>query len=373
MPICCIYWQMILREFIQVFPETKTFTSRWLQDSSIPNCTLDIEVVGKLKVWQLKKQYTSYGTKIAFMSPTIVGKIFAYQPQIIFADTFCLWTLLILFIKPIGKWKVILSYEGSSPGVDYRNSFLRLLVRKYMARKADALVTNTNAGKKYLVEVLKANKNKVFTYSYFVPNSKLFQLDNVVKSVDKATILSSNIRPIFIFIGRLIPRKGVKDLLKACAILKQQNYSNYLLLIVGQGEQQAELISFCKKWNLDQQVKWIGPINYKMIFSYLQLADILILPSIEDTWGMVVIEAILAGKAVFCSHRVGASEIINREKNGCVFEPKNPEVLANLMKNVINDPNTIITMNQKSKNIASQYSPRLGVDFLTRVANFVDS
>ena len=342
MPITCVYWQAILKDFVQLFPQTKIFTSKIFPSPWGWEKNLNIELLGKLKVIQFKAQNIGYGSKFALMSPKIIGKLLKYKPQLIIADTFCVWTLLVLLTKFWGKWRVILACEGSSPGVDFLNSPLRLWIRRLMVRMADAYITNTKAGKDYLVNILYASPSKVFTYPYLVPDAQFFiNHFNEIEYPPLRTIYKSKIatqlksekqivnnifskQPIFLFVGRLIPRKGIHLLLEACLILKQKGYTNYSLMVIGEGEQKKKLEQFCQANQLEKYIQWIGQVDYKLIGTYFNRADILVLPCLEDTWGMVVIEAILCGKAVLCSNGAGASEIIAQNQNGYVFEPQNP-------------------------------------------------
>jgi glycosyltransferase involved in cell wall biosynthesis len=65
-------------------------------------------------------------------------------------------------------------------------------------------------------------------------------------------------RQIFLYVGRIIPRKGLKALLEACSILQSQGYQEYSLLVVGTGEQREELEAFIKDYKLEVQVTWVG-------------------------------------------------------------------------------------------------------------------
>ncbi len=380
MPIACVYWQVILREFVKAYPQTKIFTSKKHESPNGLENTLDIEVVGKLKVIKLKPQYNKYGSKFAYMSLAIIGKLLEYQPQIIFADTFSLWTLLVLLTKPLGKWKVILAYEGSSPGVDYCHSPSRLLVRRTIVKMADAYITNSQAGKTYLTQILYAEENKVFAYPYLVPDAQfLLKQPEAITLPPLTTLYKQKIeidteyfiaedtlfkKTNFLFVGRLIPRKGLNFLLEACTILNGKGYIHYSLLVIGEGQQRTELEQFCQNNQLENHVKWIGQVNYQEIGTYFHQADVLVLPCLEDTWGMVVLEAILFGKAVLCSTGAGAAEIIADEKNGYVFEPQNPSHLAQLMANLIDNPHLIEAMKQKSAQIAQKITPKTATNFL---------
>lgn len=388
MPICCVYWQVVLKNFVNLFPQTKIFTSKlFLSDWELEK-KLEIELIGKLTTINIQPERNGYGSKFSYMSPSIIIELLRYQPQLIFADTFCLWTLLILLFKPWGKWKVILAYEGSSPGVDYCYSSSRLFIRRLMVKMADAYITNTQAGKAYLTNILRAHEDKVFNHPYLVPDCQLLvnQLNMIaldpLKTIAQQSThqksakvnLSSKEgqlkKTVFLFVGRIIPRKGIKLLLDACMILKK-NYYNYSLVIVGEGQQQAELEEFCRINDLNDFVRWIGKVDYKSIGTYLEQADVLVLPSLEDTWGMVVLEAILFGKVVLCSTHAGASEIIAENSNGFVYEPQDSKQLAQLMKTLIDNPHLIELMQQKSRQIAVNYTPELAAKFLNKIVDFV--
>ena len=140
--------------------------------------------------------------------------------------------------------------------------------------------------------------------------------------------------------------------------------------MIGEGEQRFELEKFCQDNQLQDYIKWIGKVDYQFIGAYFHLADILVLPCLEDTWGMVVLEAILFGKVVLCSTGAGASEIIAEHKNGYVFVPQTPEQLAQLMTQLIEHPDLVASMKQKSKQIAAKYNPKLAAEFLAEKVNF---
>ncbi len=75
-------------------------------------------------------------------------------------------------LKFLFGWKVIIIYEGGSPGIDYRNSSLRLRSRRWLVKLADALVVNGRSAKEYIVDILNAQENRVFDRPFLVPSVK---------------------------------------------------------------------------------------------------------------------------------------------------------------------------------------------------------
>ncbi len=363
------YWHPTLSSFSQKFPQMKVFAPKWGGYAPGFENSFAIEVVGKRKIFSLTQNPTGYGASFTYLSFKIIFHLLSYKPKIIFSNSFGMWTIIALLLKPLGKWRVVIAYEGSSPSVDYRNSPVRLAMRQLMVKAADACMTNSQAGKNYLTEILKTPKNQVFVQPYEIPSKKFWPVSKETIEQDKFQLQ----HPIFLFVGNLIPRKGLDLLLEACAQLQKKGYNNYSLLIVGDGEQRSELENFCQRNALTNCVHWTGRVNYEEIGSYYEKADVFILPTLEDTWGVVVLEAMLMGKTILCSRRAGASEIIKEGENGYCFDPYNIQETAEIMSRFILEPSLAKTMGQKSQEIMTQYSPDAAAQFLTEVTAFVTS
>ena len=366
LPVAWFYWQPVLSEFTRLFPETTVFTGLFPGFTKGYENSLTVELVGETKVVGLTKSKTGYGDNFTYLSPAIVGCLLRLKPNVIFTSSFGIWTVLAILLKPLGRWRVIIAYEGCSPGVDYRNSWLRLTLRRLLVAAADACITNSHAGKDYLTEFLKARADSVFVKPYEIPVPEAFSL--TTSSTEQSH--SSLNHPIFLFTGHVVPRKGLNFLLEACAILRSQGYSNYTVLVVGDGSQQEELQAFCQSHDLTDCVQWEGRVEYDLIGSYFQIADVFVLPTLEDTWGVVVLEAMLFGKPVLCSKGAGTSELIVDGENGYVFEPQDAENLAKLMRQLIDNPQLIVAMGEKSKQVIAQYTPISASKTLAEVTEF---
>lgn len=366
LPVAWFYWQPAIGQFTQIFPQTKVFTglfpgfARGFENSFV------VEVVGKFQVLETARETTGYGSNFTYLSPRIIFHLLRLRPHAIFSSSFGIWTILALLLKPLCWWRVIIAYEGSSPGVDYRNSALRLLIRRLMVKLADACITNSHAGKAYLVDILNAKDSRVFVQPYEIPDTKTLVIQENIE-LDNSQIQ----RPVFLFVGHIIPRKGLQILLEACKILHQQGYREYTLQVVGNGSQQEELEKFAQEYHLTDCIQWVGRVDYNLISAYFRNADVFVLPTLEDTWGVVVLEAMLLGKPVLCSTGAGTSELIVNGENGYVFDPNQPEKLAELMRQLIDRPTAIENMGKKSQQIMSQYTPEAASKCLAQVTNLV--
>ncbi len=366
LPVAWFYWQPSLSEYARLFPKTTIFTGLFPGFAKGLEGTLQVEVVGKMQVIEINRDDSSYGDNFTYLSPGIVGHLLKQRPQVIFSSSFGIWTILALMFKPLMGWRVIIAYEGSSPGVDYRNSALRLFVRRAMVWLADAYITNSQTGKDYLTDILKAKLDRVFLQPYEIPDEK-----TLPGSGEIGDQLPSLQRPIFLFVGHVIPRKGLPLLLEAGATLQKRGYDNYTLLVVGNGSQQEELQVFCQENGLSDRVHWAGRVSYDQIGSYFKTADVFVFPTHEDTWGVVTLEAMLLGKPILCSKGAGTSELVVHGENGYVFSPDDADELAGLMQKFLDHPETIPAMGKRSQQIMAQYTPQAAAACLAQVTELV--
>lgn len=361
------YWHPMLSNLAKIFPNMIAFVANWRGYAPGFENSFNVEIVGERKVIPIFKDGKSYGTNFTYMPLNIVNRLFPFKPHVIFANSFGIWTVLALLFKPLSKWRVVIAYEGSSPGVDYQNSRLRLSVRRAMVRAADACITNSHAGKGYLTEVLNADCHRVFVHPYEVPDANSMSGEKRLEQLD----LSGYQKPIFLFVGSITRRKGLHLLLQACAILQEQGFDRYTLLVVGDGEQRKELATYAQENRLGERVRWFGQVDYDKLGAYFAKADVFILPTLEDTWGMVVLEAMVLGLPILCSKWAGASELTIDRENGYCFDPHEPEKLAELMGRFIEDPHLAAVMGEKSKQLMAQYTPEAAAQFLSKVTSFV--
>lgn len=373
LPTAWFYWQPSLSELAQKFSPTKVFTGLWPGFAQGYEDKLDVQVIGDRKVINIASDTKSYGNNFTYLSPSIIFPLLKLKPDVIFSSSFGVWTLLALLLKPIGRWRVIIAYEGSSPSVDFKNSKKRLTLRRTMVKAATACITNSHQGKDYLTKTLQAPSAKVFAHPYEVPDPKsLLASTDDTAQLPPLQLSNKNLRhPTFIFVGSLIPRKGMQCLLQACQILKNKGIEEYTLLVVGEGSQAQELKSFCQEQDLNEQVCWLGKVPYEQLGQYFQHSDVFVLPTLEDTWGMVILEAMILGKPILCSTGAGASELVQQGQNGFCFEPEDADKLAGLMEHFITHPDAIATMGQNSQQIMAQYTPEKAGDFLAEVTHFV--
>ncbi|MGI9533986.1 MAG: glycosyltransferase family 4 protein [Thermodesulfobacteriota bacterium] len=361
-------WQPIFEEFSKIFPENLVFTGEKpvLMSDNDPGF-LNIKILGKSRFLKFGNKESTYQRGIILPPLNLPCHLLKFSPEVIFATGFSIWTMIALFMKLFTGWKIIVVYDGSSPEIDVKDSKIRSFVRRIMTKYTDAFITNTNAGKAYLVESLKAKNDLVFARPYQVADKKHLSA-NLNISESSAGELKS---PVFLYIGLVIKRKGLDYLLRACSELRRMDYNDFTLLVVGDGKHRKELEELTRELSLDKQVKWVGWVDYDRLGSYLNSSDIFVFPTLEDIWGIVVTEAMSFGKPVLCSRLAGAGELIIEGENGHTFNPVSdtPAILAEIMSRFIKNPYLITDMGKKSEQYISSYTP---LSIATHLKNVIE-
>jgi glycosyltransferase involved in cell wall biosynthesis len=152
-------------------------------------------------------------------------------------------------------------------------------------------------------------------------------------------------RPIILFASKLQPRKHADHLLEAYLRLRTSllNVAPYLL-IVGDGEDRSRLESFAQQHHLTG-VRFTGFKNQSELPRLFSLADVFVLPSHHEPWGLIVNEAMSAGCAVITSDEVGAhADLITNGVEGFVYPFGDIDALTESLARVLSRPETAHAM-----------------------------
>lgn len=138
-------------------------------------------------------------------------------------------------------------------------------------------------------------------------------------------------RGIFTFfnVAELTEKKGHSILLRAFASAFGGN-KNIRLIIGGSGDLMDELKALCFSLKIDGQVQFTGMLDRESLRSKMILADVFVLPSLFETFGVVVIEAMSCGKPVIATSCGGPENILD-ESSGVLVAPGDIAALSNAM------------------------------------------
>lgn len=142
----------------------------------------------------------------------------------------------------------------------------------------------------------------------------------------------------FLAVARLVPKKNLAMLLEAFAIYRASYPDRRRLILCGSGPLEAELRAQADRLEIGESVVFTGFVQTDEVSRYLARALALLLPSVEEQFGNVVIEAQAMGLPVIVSDNCGARDrLVRSGVNGFVIEPDNPEGLAYFMSLLARD------------------------------------
>lgn len=140
---------------------------------------------------------------------------------------------------------------------------------------------------------------------------------------------------LIVFVGGITLRKGIQYLVQAYAQLKAPNKALHLIGQVDHG-----LVSHIASRGLwPEDVRLLGHIPQHELKHHLSQANVLVLPSIEDGFGLVMAQALACGCPVIATHNTGAVELITHGKNGLIVPPGDVAALKSALEEILEQPN----------------------------------
>lgn len=163
--------------------------------------------------------------------------------------------------------------------------------------------------------------------------------------------------PIFLFCGQMIARKGLDLLLRAFEKLDRGR-----LLLVGREAGLPQLLAPLPP-EVRERIEYAGFQPPEALPGFFAQADVFVLPSRHDGWGVVVNQALGAGLPILCSDRVGAGiDLVTPEVNGLRFPADDASALATVMQRCLAEPERLIAWGNASRERAAQWSPAAGAE-----------
>ncbi len=214
--------------------------------------------------------------------------------------------------------------------VDLWKSRGHLAIDRFLAGWTDTVVGNSRA----VVD---------FYQKAGIPENKLAMIYSGVNDdppvVDRAAVRAEfgwpGDAPLVLFAGRLMPQKGVGDLLYALDLL-QHVRPHVKTLIVGGGPLRQDLESLAHTFALDDRVRFLG--HREDVPRLLAAADMLVLPSLYEGLPNVVLEAMRFGKPVIATAAPGTTEVVAHGETGLLVPLNSFQEMARAIRALVDDP-----------------------------------
>jgi glycogen(starch) synthase len=208
-------------------------------------------------------------------------------------------------------------------------------VEWWLANRADALITCSTAMRAevaYLFELEPAEiaviHNGIEPRGWRVPAATV-----------RATreLHSPHGAPLVLYFGRLEWEKGVHDLLAALPRLRRA-HPGTRLVVAGKGVQAAALVEQARKLRVRRSVDFVGHLPDRSLVACLAAADVVVLPSRYEPFGIVALEAAAAGAPLVASTAGGLAELVVHGETGLSIEPGDVDGIVAGVRAVLADP-----------------------------------
>lgn len=234
---------------------------------------------------------------------------------------------------------------------------------KKIAENSYKLIANSEYIKKRIltIEGIEEKKVEINKNCLNLEDYKIREAD-IKKIIEKYNICTD--KNVLLFSGRIVPQKGIKELLLSLEKIKEENWVLYILGSKWFGKNQTdkfgkEIQKIIEKFNEDKIIM-IGYVPHNEIAIWNKIADIVIVPSIwEEPAGRTVLEAQAAGTPVITTYSGGIPEYISDE-SGIIIK-KDIFLIENLSKNIKNlleNNKERILMGKKGVELAKNYGSK---------------
>jgi D-inositol-3-phosphate glycosyltransferase len=170
---------------------------------------------------------------------------------------------------------------------------------------------------------------------------------------------------MILFVGRIEPLKGVDTLLEAMSCLQMKESRPVHLAIIGgdpaaspedMNAEMARLKNLCEVLGLDQSVVFLGVRDQDKLSYYYSAAEVVVMPSHYESFGMVALEAMACGTPVIASEVGGLGYLVRDGETGFTIPDQEPEALCEKLSWLLNDKELHATMSKRAVEYAQDYA-----------------
>ncbi len=237
-------------------------------------------------------------------------------------------------------------------GVTRRTMAIQAACERQHVRRADLVLTTSHYAAGRVRELYGVEADIVPESIDLCAWRSLFDRNPATPDGGNFTVLS---------VCRLYPRKRLEVLLRAAARLKPA----IAMRIVGRGPEEARLHALARTLGLERVVRWLGDISQDQLASEYNRADVFCLPSLQEGFGIVFLEAMAAGKPIVAARAAAAPEVVTA---GLLTEPDSDADLAAALDSLRRNPALRQRLGEAGRRAVEQYdSSRVAGLFLEKV------
>jgi glycogen synthase len=206
-------------------------------------------------------------------------------------------------------------------------------VERWMANRADRVITCSAYMREHVADVYGLEESRIAVIPNGIDPSELVPVD------DLDTLRSRFAKPrekLVLLVGRLVYEKGFQLALEALPRLIER-VGDVRFLVAGSGTAEAELREQATALGLDAHGTFLGWIGDDVLHSLYRIADLTVVPSIYEPFGLVALEAMASGCPCLVADTGGLREVVPNEDVGLRFRSRDPRSLASMAERLLTD------------------------------------
>jgi glycosyltransferase involved in cell wall biosynthesis len=284
------------------------------------------------------------------VNPGLMLELVRYRPKVVIGYEYSLPAITALLYTRLSGARYFVWTEGTDHS-ERLLTFGQRWTRRIIIPRARAFLATSRAGTEHLVK-LGAPADRV----YLAPQPHNIRW--IRNDAENGRILKDIRQEKFVlYVGFLSQRKGVDLLLDAFEQVAAAEPAARLL-IAGRGPLMKPMKARVARAGLSERVKFLGFLEPSEIPRLYGNVDAFVLPSLEDTFGVVVVEALAGGVPVVCSKFAGVSSHLVDGQDAFIVNPLETDQLADRITRLLSDPDLRRHFVENGRKVAEQFDAR---------------
>jgi glycogen synthase len=197
-------------------------------------------------------------------------------------------------------------------------------------------------------------EDKIFVIPIGVDPSK-FEKSSLNREMIRERLGVGGWKKFALFVGRLTHQKGCEYLIKAIPFVAR--YYDVKLVIVGDGYMRGDLEQVAKSTGESWRIQFTGFLPDSEVVDLMLSADVMVVPSVYEPFGVVALEAMAAKTPIVASQVDGLAEIVTHEKTGILVYPRDSSSIAWGISRIFSDPvNTKRLVDEAAEELSSRFT-----------------
>jgi D-inositol-3-phosphate glycosyltransferase len=258
---------------------------------------------------------------------------------------------------------------------------LRAQAEGELAARADRLVAASVSEAKDLIRLYHASRDRICVAQPGVDPRLFLPHDGAGL---RARLGIDRAARVALFAGRLEPLKGAQILLDASARLRAADgFSDLVVVIAGddsgdgaqdhRGGERRRLERHAARIGLGEHVRFVGAVPHEELAEYYAMADVCVVPSLTESFGLVALEAQALGTPVIAASVGGLREVVEDGVTGFLVEGHDPADYAQAMAAILEDPLRRNEMGEEARRRAGRFTWHRAVDRLAAIYDRLSS